>query len=293
LNTGNSSPPTAGRLICFGDLCVDIVVQTPEFGALASDVTIDKLATRVAGAGANCARAASVAGALVEMIGLVGNDVFAPVILDQLRAAHVGTSLVRQAKQQTGMVISLVKEDGERTLLSYRGANSQEYGALPKDLVKISDYVYLSGYALQDNASAQAAYALRARAAEAGAHCALDPTYLFARTFEKKSLSGIRIVTPNLEEARLMSGRTLPEECAAALNDMGAETVIVTLGRQGCYIHGGDCHQFVDSRPVKPVNTTGAGDVFCGTLLAKCLQGFDIVKAAQSANEAAGRAVCN
>ena len=163
-------------------------MQTPEFGALASDVTIDKLATRVAGAAANCALAASAAGGSVEMIGLVGSDAFGAMILGKLQAARVGTSLVRHAHKHTGMVISLVREDGERTLLSYRGANSQEYGALPEDLVKISDYVDLSGYALQDNASAQAAYALRARAAEAGAHCALDPTYLFARTFEKKSL---------------------------------------------------------------------------------------------------------
>jgi sugar/nucleoside kinase (ribokinase family) len=294
LHTEHSSPPTAGRLICFGDLCVDIVAQTPEFDPHASDVTIDKLAVRVAGAGANSALAASAAGASVEMIGLLGNDAFATVILEKLRAARVGTSLVRRAEERTGMAISLVREDGERALLSYRGANAQKYGALPGSLFKPADYLYLSGYTLQDSASAETAYMLRARAAQAGARCALDPTYLLARNFQKKHLSGIHILTPNLEEARLMSGRTSPEECAKELHDLGAEVVIVTLGPQGCYIQSGDCRQFVLSETtMAAANTTGAGDIFCGTLLARSLQGFDIVKAAQSANEAAGRAVCN
>jgi sugar/nucleoside kinase (ribokinase family) len=294
LPTEHSSPPTAGRLICFGDLCVDIVAQTPEFDWHASDVTIDKLAVRVAGAGANCALAASAAGASVEMIGLLGNDAFAAVIWEQLRTARVGTSLIRHTGKQTGMVISLVREEGERALLSYRGANAQKYGSLPEPLFKPADYLYLSGYTLQDSTSAETAYMLRAWAAQAGAHCALDPTYLLARNFQNKRLSGIHILTPNLEEARLMSGRTSPEECAEELHDLGAEVVIVTLGPQGCYIHSGDCRQFVRSETTTAaVNTTGAGDVFCGTLLARCLQGFDTVKAAQSANEAAGRAVCN
>jgi len=292
VNKEISSIPNTGRLTCFGDLCIDIVAQTPEFGANVSDVTIDKLAIRVAGAAANCALAASAAGAPVEIISLVGNDVFAQVILDRLRAAQVGTSLVRHANRQTGMVISLVKQGGERTLLSYRGANSQEYGALAEDLLKPADYLYLSGYTLQDSASAETANALKTRAAKAGAHCALDPTYLFARNFQKQRFSGIHILTPNLEEAQLMSGRTSPEECSEALRDLGAEVVIVTLGRQGCYIHSGDCRLFVGSQTAMAADTTGAGDVFCGTLLARCLQGFDIVNAARSANEAAGRAVC-
>lgn len=91
-----------------------------------------------------------------------------------------------------------------------------------------------------------------------------------------------------------MTGRTTAEECAKALRDLGVEIVIVKLGPQGCYVHGKGCSGFLTTSPAAgKVNTTGAGDAFCGTLLAKCLQGVDIIGAALSANESARRVVCS
>ena len=261
--------------------------------AIETDTTIEQLKIRVAGAAANCGIAAAAAGASVELVGMVGADAFGAMILEKLEAASVGTRFVRQSDDQTGIVISHVRPDGERSFLSYRGANAQSYGALPETLVTEADYVYLCGYSLQDEASAATALALKAQTQA----CLFDPTYLYAREFQarhKDHVAGVHILTPNLEEVQLMTGRESVEECAAALRDFGVEIVIVKLGGRGCYVDAGDYKQLVASAPVTgKVDTTGAGDCFCGTLLAKCLEGVDILKAAESANHAAGRVVCS
>ena len=135
------------------------------------------------------------------MLGLVGTDSFGAVILEKLSATYVGTTFVRRSQAQTGVVVSQVKPNGERSFLSYRGANAQSYGALPEKLVTAADYLYLSGYSMQDEASAQTALALKAL----GQTCLLDPSYLFARDFQirhKHHLTGVHILTPNLEEAQ-------------------------------------------------------------------------------------------
>jgi sugar/nucleoside kinase (ribokinase family) len=283
-------PRNIGRLVCFGDLCVDIVARTPAIGAAASDTEIETLAIRPAGAAFNVAIAAAESGAAVQLIGLVGNDAFGAMILSELNAARVSTSLVRQCANRTGTVISLVRPDGERTLLSFRGANRQLYGAMASELLTPADYLYLSGYSMQHPASAATACQLKSLAGTV----AFDPSFQFARSsLDQGFLAGLHIITPNLEEARLMTGQTTPAECAAALRELGIEIAVITLGAEGCYLDARDYKQLIPTTPATGADTTGAGDTFCGTLLAKYLQGHDIVTAAEMANQAARRRVCN
>jgi sugar/nucleoside kinase (ribokinase family) len=223
----------------------------------------------------------------------VAQDAFGDMIMKRLTEAGVGTAFIRHCAEQTGVVISQVRPDGERSFLSYRGANAQRYGSLAASTMTPQDYLCLSGYSLQDAASAETAWALKSVARQ----CAFDPTYFFARDFKKHHepfVAGIQLLTPNWEEAQLMTGRSTPDECAQALRDLGVDTVVVKLGAQGCYVYGEGGGQWVPTTPVTgKVDTTGAGDAFCGTLLAKHLQGAEIGEAARSANEAARRIVCS
>jgi len=283
-------------VICFGDLCIDVVARTPAFNPALdeSDTTIEQLRIRVAGSAANCALAAATAGAHVDVIGLVGKDAFGDMILDKLTTAQIGTSLIlRHAQEQTGVVISRVRPNGDRSFLSYRGANAQTYSPSPAHIVTSSDYLYLCGYSLQSEASAETFHTLKSQAGTV----LFDPTYLFARDWrahQKENLAGVHILTPNWEEAQLMTGQTTPADCAHALCDIGVHTVIVKLGPQGCYLHNADVRQVISTAPVtEKADTTGAGDAFCGTLLAHCIKGTDLLQSAAAANEAARNIVCS
>jgi len=270
-----------GKLICFGDLCVD-VVGTPNQTQTGSDITLEQLSIRPGGAAVNCAVAAAAEGIEAAVMGLIGSDAFADLVLNHLAASGVETQSVRRVEGRTGTVICIVDADGQTRFYSYRGVNAQAYGALPTS----ADYIYVSGYSFQDPESCLTAQALL----DSGIPCALDPSYQYARDFRAKSLA-VDFLLPNLEEARLMTGFHSPPDCAAALRQLGVGTVVIKLGPDGCYVRSGSLTELVPSESVCAFDTTGAGDVFAGTLLASILKGQTIVQAARRANQVACRLV--
>jgi sugar/nucleoside kinase (ribokinase family) len=271
----------AGKLLCFGDLCVDVVgrVDHSETGA---DITLDHLSVRPGGGAVNCAVAAAAEGVAVEVMGVVGEDLFGEMVLSHLTKCGVGTQFVRRMSGRTGTVISLVDAAGQTRFYSYRGVNAEAYGRLPA----LPDYLCVSGYSFQDGESRRTAQAMLA----SGVPCALDPSFQFARDFCAQRLA-VEFLLPNLEEARLMSGRSSPEECAAALRQLGVRTVVIKLGADGCYVQSDGLAELVRGEAVSAVDTTGAGDAFAGAFLACILKGHGLVEAARRANACAGKVV--
>jgi fructokinase len=80
----------------------------------------------------------------------------------------------------------------------------------------------------------------------------------------------------NRAEARLLTGREDPAAAAEALLDLGAQSVVVTLGADGALLRGAGGTLDVRGVPAKPVDATGAGDAVTGVLLARLTaSGFD------------------
>ena len=119
-----------------------------------------------------------------------------------------------------------------------------------------------------------------------GSQCAVDTSYQFARDFRGGSLN-VEFLLPNLEEARLMTGRSSAQECCAALQTLGVKNVVVKLGADGCCVNG----ELVKGDWVVAVDTTGAGDAFAGAFLASLRNGLGMMEAARRANTVAGELV--
>src|SRR5437773_4197 len=101
------------RLICYGDLCVDVVARVSVVPKTGEDATVDQLQITAAGAASNCAVAAAAHGIGVELLGTVGTDAFGGMMVDSLIASGVGASHIHRLEGRTGMVISIVQPDGE------------------------------------------------------------------------------------------------------------------------------------------------------------------------------------
>jgi sugar/nucleoside kinase (ribokinase family) len=278
-------------LIVYGDLCVDIVARAVRLAGSGEESTLESLEVTPGGAALNCAIAAARAGApKVEVIGMVGEDEFGRLLMERLLEYNVGTSLVRvRGGARTGTVLSLVSgAQGERTLYSYRGVNAELYGELPR--VDPGDYLYLSGYSIQDAGSRANALALRS-ACRAG--CLLDPSFQFAGSADSFVLQGLDWITPNECEARLLTGCAKVEDCAAALHSRGVPNVVVKLGAEGCLVSAAGSEPFrVPAAGARlPTNTTGAGDAFCGGFLAALMAGRCAREAAEAGNRAAALAI--
>lgn len=284
------------KLICYGDLCVDIFVDPDNFPLPGQDTVVRDLRLMPAGSAANCAVTAARLGLPTTFLGITGRDALANILVDDLTANGVNVDYLRRIDASTGVTIAILGP--ERTFLSFRGANALPYGAIPTDIIKPGDCLHLSGYSFQNEHSRKTALALIAQAKMHGGFVSLDPSFHFAQEFGTHSkqslevLANLDFIFPNLEEAQLLTGSDKPQEAAAQIRDLGPKTVIVTLGDQGCYIDSDHVRALIPTFPVEQiVDVTGAGDAFCGAFLAGVLWGLEITQATQLGHVAAGRVI--
>ncbi|MCX6044344.1 MAG: carbohydrate kinase family protein [Chloroflexi bacterium] len=284
------------KLIVYGDIGMDIFVQVEALPHIGQDAIAREIALLPAGSAANCAAVAAKLGTAVEFVGLTGRDELAAMLIADLRHCQVGLHHLRQVAGPAAVIIAVVDARGERTMLSHRGVSTQvAYGELAPDLIGPADCLHLSGYSFQDPISKATALACITQARAQGAQITLDPSFHFAREFKAShadALQEIDFIFPNQEEATLMSGVDDPVVAAAMIRTFGPKTVIVKLGGQGCLIASAQGTMHVPARAVKPVvDTTGAGDAFCGGFLAAWLRGLAIDWAAKVGHAAAAQVI--
>jgi sugar/nucleoside kinase (ribokinase family) len=287
---------TTARLIVYGDIGMDLIMQVARPPHSGEDTLVHAMAWLPAGSAANCAVVAARLGASVDFVGLIGSDHLVQSLLADLRLCQVGIEHLRQVDGPTAVIVVIVDTQGERTFYSYRGVNStHSYGAVAPGLLHPGDYLHLTGYSFQDEHSCASALALLEQAHLVGARIALDPSFLFARDFgitPHPFLTGIDYIFPNETEAYLMTGAADPLTAARRLQAFGIRTVIVKQGAQGCVIADAQGVVEVPAYPVRQVvDTTGAGDAFCGGFLMACLRGSDPLTAAKLGHAAAASVI--
>jgi len=99
------------------------------------------------------------------------------------------------------------------------------------------------------------------------------------------------LVFLNADEARMLTGHAPREAVQAIVDRSGVETVVVKMGAQGSLVCRAGEWCRVGIRPVKAIDTTGAGDGYAGGFLYGLVQGWDIEKCAQFATSVAGHTV--
>jgi 2-dehydro-3-deoxygluconokinase len=125
-----------------------------------------------------------------------------------------------------------------------------------------------------------------------------------ARIHIANTVSRCDLFLPSLEDMTTLTGLTDPEAITRWSHDQGASRVVLKLGAQGALVSeqrlpasktGRPKYDsvFIPGRDVSMVDATGAGDCFCGNILARLSLGDDLVTAARYANTAASIAVQN
>jgi len=78
---------------------------------------------------------------------------------------------------------------------------------------------------------------------------------------------------------------------AKAIGEKGIENVVITLGKDGAYVKEKDTYTMVPAKEVETIDTTGAGDVFCGAFSVYLSKGYSLAESVRFANAAAAIAV--
>ncbi len=268
-------------ILVAGSANLDFVVRAQHIPIPGETVLGQDFKTWPGGKGANqavaCARAG---GADTQMLLCVGDDPHAEPLLHSLTAANVGLNRVPAPSQPTGCAFICVADNGENAITVAPGAN---LCLLPKHLPPLAGFSHLL-MQLEIPLSTVTAYAQAARAQ--GVHVVLNAAP--AQALPAELLNAVDVLIVN--EGELAALVPYPVSLMTNLAQIAVPCVVVTLGARGCMARLGN--NFFEQRayPVEAIDTTGAGDTFCGVLVAALSRGDNMADAMRQAAAAAALA---
>ena len=285
-------------IVVIGSINMDLVLRVPRMPLPGETLTGGAFRTIPGGKGANqavaCARlSGNVAGAQqVAMVGCVGDDAFGAT----LRSALVGDGIIDShittlPGVASGIASILVDDNGQNSIVIAGGANdllSPAHIDAAKALIEQADIVVLQ----LETPMATVVHAIKL-ARSLGKTVVLNPAP--AASLPEGVLELVDYLIPNEIEAAMLAGVS-PEGAdvkalAAALQKLGSDNVIITLGSKGVHaaLYGGD-YTF-PAEAVKAVDTTAAGDTFIGGFVAGLASGMDEAEAIGQGQRAAAWSV--
>jgi ribokinase len=276
-------------IVVFGSVNLDLVARVPRIPAPGETVAGTAFETAPGGKGANQALAARQAGAEVALFGAVGHDDFARIAMANLVAAGVDVEGVRHADAATGVALIDVDARGENAITVVAGANAYARAdQVPAALLRPRSTVLM-----QLETPMREVEALAARARDAGARVVLNAAP--ASPFPDKLLRNVDVLVVNEHEAAACAAAlalsALPEAFLRGMRERFGVAAVITLGSRGA-ITLVDGKLVSEASPaVDVVDTTGAGDAFCGALAAALERGESLA-ASMAAGVRAGALAC-
>lgn len=266
--------------------------------------TVGTFVTGPGGKGSNQAVAAGRTGVPTAFVGAVGDDAFAREAAKFYAAEGITAQFITKPQHATATAGIIVNDAGQNEIVVALGASAQ---IKPRDIDR-----NLIANAKVVVCQHEATLAINAHvfrlAHKAGVTTVLNPAPMRS-DFDPAILKHTDVLIPNetefVELANLLglAGKsTLTEKKLATLSDaalhrlcraFGVPTVIVTLGKRGCLVSQADTATLIPAyRGIKVVDTTGAGDAFCGGFAAGLVKfNRDIIAAARFGNAVAGLSV--
>lgn len=265
-----------GRVVVLGSLNVDLVTDVERHPRPGETVLATGPVRRFAGGkGGNQAVAAAEAGARVAMVGAVGEDEDGARYLARLRSRGVDVAAVRvEPGAATGQAWITVGADSENAIVVIPGANAD---LTLEDLGPVSDLGPGDVLLVQLEVPMPVVAAAARRAHGRGARVVVNAAPYAALPHDVAALADPLVVNEH-------------EALALADSDVVPGSVLVTFGGEGCSWDG-ERFDGVAVPLERVVDTTGAGDAFCGALAAALATGADRAEAIRAAAEAGATAV--
>lgn len=283
----------SNKIIVVGSSNTDMVLKTERFPKPGETLLNGDFYIFQGGKGGNQAVAAARAGGDVTFVCKLGNDTFGNDAIDHYRKANIDVSSIAQdAKASTGVAVITVNGEGENSIIVASGANAllsvEDVDKAIKNTgetnwfitqleTPIEVIVYLAKYAKENNKN-----------------LVLNPAP--AASLPNEVYDGLYLITPNETETELLTGIKVIDELTASeaseiFKAKGVQNIIITLGSKGAYLSTESFTGIIESRRVKAIDTTAAGDVFNGALIVALSEGKNWKEAVEFACKAAAISV--
>jgi ribokinase len=285
----------AKKILVLGSFVADAAFRAARLPGWGETLMGSGFALGPGGKGSNQAVAAARAGADVQMLSRLGEDAFGRLARETWSAEGIDASLTESCETATGSAVILIDEvRGENAIIVVPGAC---FTLRPKDVEAAGAAIRGAGVLLTQLELPLDTVECGLRIArEAGVRTILNPAP--AQSLSDETLGLADFLIPNESEAALLTGLPVEsvaqaEAAAKVLMGRGATCVIVTLGAQGVLVCvAGEEAMLVDAFHAGPVlDTTGAGDGFCGGFAAALLEGRTVIEAARFGCATAGISV--
>lgn len=216
----------------------------------------------VGGSCANAIKGLSRLGRKCALTGRVGADAPGRMVQEDLEKNGVKVHFINSTTP-TGGVVSMIVPDGRRTLRCYTGASQEMVGEdMDRELFESAEWVHIEGYTLLMHPLTEKVMQL---AKETNTKVSFDlASFELVEAFHDKIVHYLKqyvnVVFCNADEASALAHRS--EKNACEWMKKLVDVAVVMMGAEGCWVGSGDLLEQYPAIPVKPIDTTGAGDLF-------------------------------
>lgn len=276
------------KIVVIGSSNTDMVIKSERLPAPGETVLGGTFLMNPGGKGANQAVAAARLGGNVSFICKTGNDLFANRATEGYRQEGINTDFVlRNAEVPSGIALITVDAAGENCIVVAPGANNTLSPAdieMARREIESADLLIM-----QLEIPLETVIAAARMAHDRGVKVLLNPAPAPDEPLPDELLATIDVLIPNRCEASVLTGTTVSdwesaERAARILRDKGVANVLITLGALGALCFDGTEFTRIDPFKVRTVDTTAAGDTFCGALCVALAEEKSLVQAARFAS---------
>jgi ribokinase len=281
-----------GEIIIVGSANTDMVVKADKLPLPGETKLGGNFFMNAGGKGANQAVAAARMGGNITLVTKVGNDIFGKQTIDGLKKENIETGYAFiDERTPSGIALIMVNKEGQNCIVVAPGANAN---LLTADIEKVKNIREAEIILMQLEIPMETIAAVARNAKANGQRVIINPAP--AQKLEDELLNGLFLIIPNETEASLLTGITVEDDATASqaasiFLNKGVQNVIITLGEQGAYFQNDTLKLKINAPIVQALDTTAAGDTFCGSIAVAITEKMDWEKAIKFAVAAASISV--
>ncbi len=282
------------KVVIVGSSNVDMVVRSERLPAPGETILGGDFMMNSGGKGANQAVAFSrLSQERPVFISKVGNDLFGKNLMEVLQKENIDTEYVFSASTlPTGIALIIVDKNGENNIVVASGSNAdlnERDIDKAKNTIENAEIVLLQLEIPMETVEYVAELVFRK-----GGKVVLNPAPM--RIISDELMKKLYAIILNGIEAEMIAGVKISNwesarYAADIISEKGVENVIITMGSKGAFVKSSEIYSEVPAEKRIVVDTTAAGDTFCGAFCVGISESLSVIEAVKMANVAAGISV--